>query len=225
MRHNVKITKREIKEDKFTTFVFQTKDYVQNRWPYFVGAAAVIVIIIVAVSLIQSQGVARTKEAGDIYNRALGEYRSSNYQLAVVDFKTIIDDYGSTDYGRMAAFNLGNAYFAAKNFTEAKTAFENYLKDYKDDKYFVTSAIAGIAASLAGLGQYKDAADEYREAAEKYPDFNLSGEYYLDALENYVKANEMESAKVILAKLTNDYKNTQYYMTGTRLAAEHGLRL
>jgi TolA-binding protein len=225
MRHNVKITKREIKEDKFTTFVFQAKDYVYNRWPYFVGAAAVIVIIIVAISLIQSQGTARTKEAADIYNRALGEYRSSNYQLAVVDFKTIIDDYGSTSYGPQAAFNLGNAYFAAKNYTEAKTAFENYLNDYKSDKYFVTSAMAGVAASLAGLGQYKDAADTYREAAEKFSDFNLAGEYYLDALENYVKANEMESAKVILAKLTNDYKNTQYYLTGTRLAAEHGLRL
>lgn len=225
MRHNVKITKREIKEDKFTTFVFQAKDYVYDRWPYFVGVAAAIVIVIVAVSLIQSQGAARTKEAADIYNRALGEFRSANFQLAIVDFKTIIDDYGSTDYGRLAAFNLGNAYFSAKNFTEAKTAFENYLKGYKDDKYFVTSAMTGIAASLAGLGQFKDAADKYREAAEKYPDFNLAGEYYLEALDNYVKADEMESAKVILAKLTNDYRDTQYYMRGTRLAAEHGLRL
>ncbi len=225
MRHNVKITKREIKEDKFTTFVFQAKDYVYERWAYFVGAAAVIIIVIVGMSLIRSQGTSRTMEAADIYNRALGEYRSANYQLAIVDFKTIMDDYGSTTYGPMAAFNLGNAYFSAKNYAEAKTAFENYLDDYKGDKYFVTSAMAGIAASLAGTGDYKQAADAYREAAEKYPDFHLSGEYYLHALDNYVKADEMESAKVILAKLTNEYKDTQYYMIGARLAAEHGLRL
>lgn len=225
MRHNVKITKREIKEDKFTTFVFQAKDYVYERWAYFVGALAVIVIVIVGVSMIRSQGVSRTREAADIYNRALGEFRSANFQLAIVDFKTIMDDYGSTNYGPMAAFNLGNAYFSSKNFTEAQTAFENYLKHYKGDKYFVTSAMAGIASSLAGTGDYKGAADKYRETAEKYPDFNLAGEYYLKALENYVKADEMESAKVILAKLTNDYKSTQYYLDGARLAAEHGLRL
>lgn len=225
MRHNVKITKREIKEDKFTTFVFQAKDYVYERWPYFVGAIAVIVIVIVGLSFIRSQSTTRTSEAANIYNRALGEFRSANYQLAIVDFKTIMDDYGSTSYGPMAAFNLGNAYFAAKNYTEAQSAFEDYLANYKGDKYFVTSAIAGIAASLAGTGEYKQAADKYREAAEKYPDFSLSAEYYFKALDNYVKADEMESAKVILAKLTNDYKDTQYYMIGTRLAAEHGLRL
>jgi TolA-binding protein len=225
MRHNVKITKREIKEDKFTTFVFRAKDYVYNRWAYFVGAAAVIVILIGGFMMIQSQGASREKEAADIYNRALGEYRSANYQLAIVDFKTVIDDYGSTSYGRMAAFNLGNAYFSAKNYTEAKTAFENYLKNYKDDKYFVTSAMSGVAASLAGMGQYQEAADQYRATAEKYPDFNLAGEYYVDALDNYIRAEQMESAKVILAKLTNEYKNTQYYIQGTRMAAEHGLRL
>jgi outer membrane protein assembly factor BamD (BamD/ComL family) len=225
MRHNVKITKREIKEDKFTTFVFQAKDYVTERWAYFVGAAAVIVIIIVGISFIRSQNASRTSEAADIYNRALGEYRAANYQLAVVDFKTIMDDYGSTSFGPQATFNLGNAYFAAKNYTEAQSAFENYLEKYKDDKYFVTSAMAGIAASLAGAGDFKQAADKYREAAEKYPDFKLAGEYYLHALENYVKADEMESAKVILAKLTNDYRDTQYFMMGARLAAEHGLRL
>ncbi len=225
MRHNVKITKREIKEDKFTTFVFQAKDYVSERWAYFVGAAAVIVIIIVGISLIKSQSATRAGEAAEIYNRALGEYRSANYQLAIVDFKTIMDDYGSTTYGPMAAFNLGNAYFSSKNYAEAKTAFENYLKDYKGDKYFVTSAMAGIAASLAGTGEYKQAADEYRQTAEKYPDLGLAGEYYLHALENYIKADEMESAKVILAKLTNEYRDTQYFMSGTRLAAENGLRL
>jgi len=225
MRHNVKITKREIKEDKFTTFVFQAKDYVTERWAYFVGAAAVIIIVIVGVSLIRSQGATQMQEAANLYNQALNEYRSANYQLAIVDFKTIMDDYGSTSYGPMAAFNLGNAYFSAKNYTEAKSAFEAYLDKYKGDKYFVTSAIAGIAASLAGSGEFKQAADEYRRAAEKYPDFGLAPEYYLHALDNYVKADEMESAKVVLAKLTNDYKNTQYFMRGARLAAEHGLRL
>jgi outer membrane protein assembly factor BamD (BamD/ComL family) len=225
MKHNIKITKREIKEDKFTTFVFRAKDFVGDRWTYFAAGLAAVIIVIVGITYIQSRSTAQENNAIDVYNRALSELRMGNYQLSIVDFKTVIDQYGSTSQAKMAAFNLGNAYFAAKNFTEAKAAFEIYLKKHADNKFFVTSAMEGIAASLAGMGEYKAAADKYRETAEKYPDFRLAGEYYLRALENYIKADEMESARVMLAKITNDFENTQYYSQGARLAAEHGLRL
>jgi len=225
MKHNVKITKREMKEDKFTTFILLAKDYVTERWQFVAGGVAAVVIIIGAIILMQSQQGKKDAAAMDIYNRAMGELRSGNSQLAIVDFKSIVDDYGSTSHAKMAAFNLANAYFAARNYPEAKTAFENYLDKYSDSEYFMTSAMAGIADCLAGTEDFKAAADKYREIAEKYPDFKLTGEYYLKALQNYIKANEMESAKVTLAKITNDFKDTQYFMDGTRLAAEHGLRL
>jgi tetratricopeptide (TPR) repeat protein len=126
----------------------------------------------------------------------------------------------------MAAFNLGNAYFMAKNFTEAQAAFEQYLNKYADDDpYYVTSAMAGIAGSIAGLGDARGAADKYREAAETFPEFTLAAQYYLRALEYYIKAGEMESAKVIFAKISKEYEDTPYYMDGARLAAEHNIKL
>jgi len=225
MRQNVRITKREIKEDKFATFMLVAKDYVVERWTYFAISAAAIIVVVVAFTLIRSSQSSQEGEALQAYNRALSELRSANFQLAIVDFKTVMDQYGSSSLAEPAAFNLGNAHFGASNFAEAKTAFEDYLKRYAGNKYFVTSAMAGVAASLAGLGETKAAADKFRETAEKYPDFKLAGEYYLKALEYYIKANEMESAKVILAKLTKDFPETRYYMEGARLAAEHGLRL
>jgi len=221
MRQNIKISKREMKEDKFTAFVLRAKDYILQNWIYFAGGIAAIIIIVVAVSLLSTQKVKSERQAAELYSQAMSEYRNGSHQLAIVDLRTIIDDHGSTSYARQAAFNLGNVYFAARNFPEAKKAFENYLADYQQgDKYFVTSAMAGIAASLAGDGNYKEAADKYREAAEKYPDFQLSAEYYLNAMENYIKAEEMESARVIYAKLEKDYEDSQQFLDATRLAAE-----
>jgi outer membrane protein assembly factor BamD (BamD/ComL family) len=225
MRQNIRISKREMKEDKFTTFMLVAKDYVLENWIYFVGGVAAVIVVVVAIVLLGANRTKGAQQAQEIFNRALGEYRSGSYQLAVVDFKTIIDEYGSTPHAREAAFDLGNAYFAARNFADAKTAFENYLAKYTDDKFFVTSAMAGVGASLAGLGNYKEAADKYREAAEKYPDFKPSGQYYLKALEYYIKAGEKESARVIYAKLAKDYKSTQYYIDGARLATENNIKL
>jgi TolA-binding protein len=155
----------------------------------------------------------------------MGEMRSGNYQLAIVDLKTVIDEYGSSSQAEQASFNLANAYFGVKNYPEAKTAFEDYLSKYGSDIYFETSAMAGIAASMAGNGDIKDAADKYREIAEKYPDFKLAGEFYLKAMLHYIKSDNLESAKVMYAKISKDFENTRYYQEGTRLAGEYKIKL
>lgn len=225
MRQNIKITKREMKEDKFTTFVLVAKDYVLRNWIYFVGAAAAVIIVVVGVTLIRANQAKSEQQASEIYNRGMNQLRSGNHQLAIVDLKTVVDEYGSSGLGRQAAFDLGNAYFGAKNFAEAKNAFEKYLADYSDNEFFVTSAMAGVAASLAGMGEMKEAADKFREIAETYPDFALAGEFYLKAMHNYIRAGQLESARVIYAKLVKDFKDTEYYLKGARLAAENNIKL
>lgn len=225
MRQNIKISKREMKEDKFTTFILRAKDYVTENWMYFAGGLAAVIIVVGGISLIQSNRTKQEIQAAEIYNRAMTEYHNGSYQLAITDFKSVVDQYGSTSRAKDAAFNLGNAYFANGSHLEAKEAFENYLAEYSDNEYFVTSAIAGIAASLAGMGQFQEAADKYREAAEKYEDFKMAGQYYLKAMQYYIKAQQPESAKVIFAKITNEFKDTPVYLDAARLAAEHKINL
>ena len=144
--------------------------------------------------------------------------------MAIVDFKKIVDDYGSWSQADLAAFDLGNAYLSNKNYAEAKTAFEKYLSRNTGDKYFTTSAIAGVAACLAGTGDVAGAAKKYQEAAEKYSDFKMAGEYYLSAMQNYTKSGNMEAARQMYAKILKDYENTSYYNESQRLAGEFNLK-
>jgi outer membrane protein assembly factor BamD (BamD/ComL family) len=220
-----KITKREIKEDKFTTFTLQAKDYVMERWVYFVGGLVVVFAAVLIVSFLRSGTAKNEQQAAEVYNRAMSELYSKNYQLAVVDFKTVVDQYGSTTQGEMALFNLANAYLESKNFPDAQTTFERYLAKYDDDKYFTASAIAGIAACLAGKGDTAGAAEKYREAAEKYADFQLAGEYYYQALYYYVQSGNLESAKVVLTKLNKEFPGSRADREGLRLATEHNIVL
>ena len=225
MRQNIKITKREMKEDKFTTFMLQAKDYFLENWIFFVGGIAAVIIIIVGITVINSNRSGKQEQAADIFNRAMTEYRSGSHQLAIADFKTIVDDYGSAYCAKDALFNLGNAYFAAGNYTEAKASFENYLAEKPEDLYFITSAMAGIAASMAGGNDLKGAADKYREIAETYPDFKLADKYLYQAMHYYVKGGEMESARVVYAKLAKDFADSQQYLDAARLAAENKITL
>jgi TolA-binding protein len=225
MKQNIKITKREMKEDKFTTFMLMAKEYATERWIYFAAGAGAVIIIVLGMVFFRSYQTSQEQKAIETYNRAKGELYSGNYQLAIVDFKAVVDEYGSTDMAGSAAFNLANAYFGAKNYPEAKTAFEAYLSNYADDPYFTTSAMAGVAECLAASGDLVGAADKYRETAEKYPSFKLAGEFYLKAMECYVKAGNLESAKVVFAKINSDFQDTRYYLEGARLAAENKIQL
>lgn len=225
MKKQIKITKREIKEDKFTTFMLIAKDYATENWRFLVGAVAAVVIIFVAIKLWQSQDVKQEQEAADMFNRGLAQMRGDNFQLAIVDFKKIVDEFGSTTQAEVAAFNLGNAYLGNKNYTEAKAAYEAFLNRNPQDKFFVTSALAGIAACQVGSGDLAGAADKYREAAEKYPDFEYAGEYFLKAMQCYAKVGNLESARVIYAKMSKDFIGTPYLAEGQRLAGEYNIQL
>lgn len=225
MSKTIKISKREIKEDKFTTFILQAKDYVMEQWVYFAGGVAVLIAAVLIISFLKSSSGKNEQQAVDVYNRAMSELFSKNYQLAIVDFKTVVDQYGSTTQGEMALFNLANAYLQSKNFPDAKSSFERYLTKYSDDKYFSTSAVAGVAACLAGAGDAAGAAEKYREAAEKYPEFQLAGEYYYQAMYYYVKSGNLESAKVVLAKINKEFPTSRYAREGLRLASEHNIVL
>jgi TolA-binding protein len=225
VKKQIKISKREIKEDKFTTFMLVAKDYIMANWLYAVGAVAAVVVIVGAVKLIQSQAGKSELEAADIFNRALTEVRSNNYPLAIVDFKKIVDDFGSSEQADIAAFNLGNAYLANKDYMNAKTAFEDFLKRGSDDKFFVTSAISGIGDCLAGTGDLTGAAVKYREAAEKYPDFKPAANYYVKAMLSYLKAGNIESARVVYAKIAKDFEGTPAYIESQRLAGEYNIQI
>lgn len=225
MSRNIRISKREMKEDKFTTFMLLAKERFMDNWTFVAGGVALIIIIVAAMMYYQSSGVKKEAEASEIFARAESDMYSRNYQLAIVDFKNIVDDFSSTVYARQALFNLGNSYFYSKNYTEARAVFEDYLEKYNDDKYFTVSAIAGIAATLVGTGDLIAAADKYREAAEKYPDFSVTGEYLVQAMKYYIKGGQPESAKVVYAKLSKQFEGSKYHKDGQRIAGEHNIKL
>ena len=110
MHQKVKITKRQLKEDKFTTFMLQSKDRIQESWQFFViGAVAVVLIVVGIVYYYDSQGKAET-ESATTFAQALQDYRGGNTQVALLSFAQIVEDYGDQPVAEYSTYLLGNAY-------------------------------------------------------------------------------------------------------------------
>ncbi len=226
MKQNVKITKRDLKEDKFATTMLLAKDNIVENWMYYAGGLAFIFILVFGITFLKQEGEKKDVEAAVFYNKGLSLYLNQQHEQAIVELTTVLDEFGSSDVAKQAQFNLGNAYFAKNDYDMAISAFETYIQKYGgEDKYFTTSALAGIAASLASKGDHLGAADKYREAAERYTDFKLAGEYYLYAMKAYIAGGNLESARVIYATMAKKFESTAYYNDAMLVAGENGLTL
>lgn len=207
MHGRVKLSKREIKEDKFTSFILTAKDQFIESWQY-----AVIGIVIVALGVagiifwVNSRRSAQT-EAGAKLTAALADYQRNNLQVALLSLGTIADNY-SGDAAEQAAFLLGKINLESKNYAEATKRFEAYLSKYSGNKLLRAASIAGIAACLEGDGKPAEAAAKYLDASKEYPGGPQDEDFQIAALRNYLDANDMASAASRLDILKTTFKGS-----------------
>ncbi|MBN2227070.1 MAG: tetratricopeptide repeat protein [candidate division Zixibacteria bacterium] len=223
MRTKVKITKQQIKEDKFTTFVLQARDWILDNWQVLTIAAAAVIIVIVGVTYYLGSRTNQSAEAQQAFGRALMEMDRKNYDAAVSDFQNIVDSYG----GRMAAraqFYMANTYYYSRRYDDAITAYQRYIDQYHSDKLTTSSAIAGIAACHENKGEYAQAAEKYREAIARYAESPSVPDYYLGAVRCYVQLGDKEQAEQMVAELKDTYSGSDYFRTASQLTMQLDVR-
>lgn len=222
MQSKVKLTKRQIKEDKFTTFMLNAKHRFQDNWQYYAAGVLVVILIAAAVSWYVSDQESHQAEAEAKFSRAVLDYQSGDNQVALLGFDQLLTDYSNTDVARQATYLLGNIHLSNKNYQDAIHYFEIYLERYKDDKLNRAAAQAGIATAEEDQGNYDEAAQAYVKAAEMLPDGPLVADYQLGALRNYLKVGNMEAAKKRYDIVAEKYANTDPGRIAIRLYAEQG---
>ncbi|MCX6827038.1 MAG: tetratricopeptide repeat protein [candidate division Zixibacteria bacterium] len=187
MRTKIKLTKQQIKEDKFTNFILRTRDQIEGNWQAVAIVMAVIVLLIGGTIYYIRARSAGQEEALGRLSRAVAELRRQNYQVAILEFKNLSDNYGGY-VGGMALFNLANAYYGSKNYDEAIVQYQKYIDGYHLDRLTTASAAAGIAFGLESKQQFKAAGDKFFEVARDYPDSPEAPDFFLGAIRNYVQS-------------------------------------
>jgi tetratricopeptide (TPR) repeat protein len=216
MRAKVKLTKQQIKEDKFTNFVLMAKDWFLDNWRIFAITAAIIVLAVVGLVYYFKMRATQSKDMENRFSRAVAEARAKNYQVAILEFKSISEEAGGEIAG-MALFQLANAYYESRNYDEAINSYNKYLAEYKGDDITTASATAGVAVCLECKGEFSAAGDKFYEAAQKYPS---AADYYVGAIRNYVQASDKPKVDKLLAEIKEKFPQTDHYRAAARLAMQ-----
>lgn len=220
MYDKVKLSKRQIKEDKFTTFVLSSKQQVQENWQFLaIGLVIVILLVVAVVYYFDSKTTAVTESALD-YAKAIGEYRSDNKLVASNMFQQIVTDNKDAQITEKAIFMLGKINFDMRNYAEAVRYWEEYIAKFKTNKLNISSAYAGIGASHENQGDYTKGAEFYQKAAEVDPDGPLVGDFYYGALRNYLLAGDKDKAKEQLDIMKEKFDETDLYIRAARYYGE-----
>lgn len=217
-----KITKKEIKEDTLVTTYFQAQSWFEANRKRVSTAFTVLVVAAVAVWFYWNNHTAQNQAATSDLGKILRYYDQGNYELAINGsprenirgLRQIVDEYGGTASGDLAAFYLANSYDALGDHTKA---LEYYRQADVSDPSVEASVTAGIAACLETQGQYLEAARAFEKAARNDQLKVLAPEYLSRAGSCYLQAGEKEKAAEVLKTLKTAHPTSPFAREADRL--------
>ncbi len=214
----VKVTKKELKRDRFVESVLNLYNWGKARWRYlFIGFSVLILAIIIILSF-KSTFNAKEKNSQLEMTGALDIYVSGDFKQAVELFTNIKQTYYGTNASKMSNYYIGmcNLNIATmqknpeENYNNAIKSFKQFLKFKIGMDEIRSAAYIGIAKSFEGLNQIDSAFVYYNYAIEKLPTNAYTPEAYLGLARYYEAKYQVEEALNTYEKIIYLFKNTTY---------------
>ena len=203
-----RITKRQMKEDKFVTYYFKATHFVREHLREIGAVAGGIVIVLIVYGFYSRAQLSQEQDALTAFAKARSKYFDKSYEQASLLLTEIVEKYGGTSSGKLARFYLADALFQQKKYDQAERYFTEY-SDQGDDRILEASSISGIAACLEEKGKFVEAATTYKQAADKFRDEFMAPENLLNSARCYDLAGDKEKARSILNELIETYSTSQ----------------
>ena len=220
MYGKVKLTKRQIKEDKFTEFMLNSKQQVEENWQYL--AIAVIVIILAVVgSVYYFDSVKETsRQAAANLSKGNLEFRSGNSQVAILTFNEIVNNFGGTKSAEQATFMLGKVNLQTRNYPEAIRFFEMYLQKYPKNLLNRASSYTGLGTAMENQGNFQEAAEVFEKGTLELPESPLQQSLRFGAMRNYLKVDNVEKARPHFEYINENFEGSESANRAARLFYE-----
>ena len=220
MYGKVKLTKRQIKEDKFTAFMLTSKQQVEENWQYL-AIAVIVVILGVVGSIYYLDSVEETsRQAAANLSKGNLEFRGGNSQVALLTFNDIINNYGGTKSAEQATFMLGKVNLQTRNYSEAIRFFEMYLQKYSKNLLNRASSYTGLGTAMENQGNFLEAAEAFEKGTMELPESPLQQSLRFGAMRNYLKVDNVEKARPHFKYITENFEGTETANRASRLFYE-----
>jgi tetratricopeptide (TPR) repeat protein len=204
-----KVTKQDLKEDKFVKFSLQAKSYVDEHYQKIMRTALAIGAVIVILVFYYYNSQETEIEANSQLGIAQIEFTNGNLAKASERLVRLIEDYDGTDAANEGMFLLANTYFQQKRYPDAQVYFDKFVGGYSGSNILLASGYAGLAACEEINSNFEEAANLYEQAADLAPDFPESDNYYYLSALCYKRVGDLDKAKSIFEKLVSEAKTSQ----------------
>ena len=220
MYGKVKLTKRQIKEDKFTEFMLNSKQQVEENWQYL-AIAVIVVILGVVGSVYYLDSVEETsRQAAANLSKGNLEYRNGSSQVALLTFNDIVNNYGGTKSAEQATFMLGKVNLQTRNYSEAIRFFEMYLQKYSKNLLNRASSYTGLGTAMENQGNFLEAAEAFEKGTMELSESPLQQSLRFGAMRNYLKVDNVEKARPHFEYITENFEGTETANRAARLFYE-----
>ncbi len=138
------------------------------------------------------------------FKLALGLYNDGLFELAEDQFKVFIDKFPSTSLSTEARYYLGMCQLKRNNASGAKNSFQDFALRYSDNPK-APDAWWFVGEAFEQLRNYAEAASAYSRIKTFYPKHTKAPAALVAASRNYLKAGDIESAKLVLNAVIQEY--------------------
>jgi len=205
-----RITKRQIKEDKFVTYYFKTVDFIkQHSSKVMIGSVAVFAIIILILLVTQSKRTAELN-ASEQLAKANSEITRGELQQAIDILLNMSDNYSGTNSASKGVYLLAYTYFQKGGYENAITYFRKYLDDYADDPILASAAYSGMGACFEQQGNFLEAAQTYEKGAKSFADQYNAPQQLMDAGRCYTLENRIANARNCYEMIVEKYPDSSF---------------
>ncbi len=197
-----RVSKQDLKEDKFQVFTEKVATaYYRDRQKFWVIGALILVVIVGGIVLLQGRGKGTNSEAQLRFTEALGILTQGDMQNAEDAFVNLTTRVGRDHVGGKAHYYLGQIYYTSQRYEQAKEEFGKFLKRVGKDPVLSPGAMLGIANSEEELGSFLKAAEQYEKTYRTYPDWPLTLDAAMAAGRAYAKAGAFAKAEAVYREL------------------------
>ncbi len=215
-----RITKAQIKQDKLVITAFKASEYVKNNKKYFLIGGGGILAVVVILLIVSYWSGKRAAEAVELFGKAQLSTAMGQTTLAIADYSTLANDYGSTEVAATACYLLADIYARQNNFDSAAIYYRKYCDDYGNNKMLLAASYAGLAVALENRGDFAGAGENFLKAAEAADDETISPEYLAGAGRAFTRASQYDKAIEAYQRIIDKYNRSQYYSVARRKIAE-----
>ena len=121
-----KTTKEEIKKDSFVETVFNFRVLLKENSQILIRSVSVVGTLIVIIILFSRINENNKNEAELLLTKSSLYRDNGDSQNAKIYLQELVDEYGSTESGRIGGYNLAQIYITEQRFDDALPLLEKY---------------------------------------------------------------------------------------------------